>query len=186
MGRGLDSTAVNLVHCILWCWCTFSAALEIHDHWWGSSYEKPSLQADTDPQHLLHCSQPSAADRDPFAGQPTTLFVLCASPVTCAYLLPSTCECSHKPPLVASRQLIFLWLDLPLSISRVSDQNGISWLYIIVEIHHSGRKPSISSMLRWFASHIFGLKPGVNKVTSVPDCLASVLVVDAGKIVVKK
>ena len=30
------------------------------------------------------------------------------------------------------------------SISRVSGQNGISPLYIIVEIHHSGRKPSIS------------------------------------------
>ena len=26
--------------------------------------------------------------------------------------------------------------------SRVSDQNGVSQLYIIVEIHHSGQKPS--------------------------------------------
>ena len=29
-------------------------------------------------------------------------------------------------------------------ISRVSDQNGISLLYIILEIHHSGRELSIS------------------------------------------
>ena len=28
-------------------------------------------------------------------------------------------------------------------ISRVSNQNGISRLHIIVEIHHSGQKPSI-------------------------------------------
>ena len=28
-------------------------------------------------------------------------------------------------------------------ISKVSDQNGISRLYVIVEIHHSGRKSSI-------------------------------------------
>ena len=28
-------------------------------------------------------------------------------------------------------------------ISRVSDQNGVYLLYIIVDIHHSGRKPSI-------------------------------------------
>ena len=32
------------------------------------------------------------------------------------------------------------------SISRVSKQNGVSLLYIIVEIHHSGRKPSIFSL----------------------------------------
>ena len=30
-------------------------------------------------------------------------------------------------------------------ISRVSCQNGVFRLYIIVEIHHSGRKPSIYS-----------------------------------------
>ena len=29
-------------------------------------------------------------------------------------------------------------------ISRVSDQNGVSLLYIMLEIHHSGREPSIS------------------------------------------
>ena len=32
---------------------------------------------------------------------------------------------------------------MPVSIiSRVSSQNGVSRLYIIVEIYHSGRKPS--------------------------------------------
>ena len=30
-----------------------------------------------------------------------------------------------------------------LHISRVSNQNGVSLLYIMVEIHHSGREPSI-------------------------------------------
>ena len=29
------------------------------------------------------------------------------------------------------------------SISRVSVQNGVSLLYIMLEIHHSGREPSI-------------------------------------------
>ena len=29
-------------------------------------------------------------------------------------------------------------------ISRVPDQNGVSLLYIMLEIHHSGREPSIS------------------------------------------
>ena len=28
-------------------------------------------------------------------------------------------------------------------ISRVPNQNGVSLLYIILEIHHSGREPSI-------------------------------------------
>ena len=32
---------------------------------------------------------------------------------------------------------------LVITISRVSNQNGISLLYIIVKIYHSGRKPSI-------------------------------------------
>ena len=28
-------------------------------------------------------------------------------------------------------------------VARVSNQNGVSRLFVIVEIHHSGRKPSI-------------------------------------------
>ena len=35
-------------------------------------------------------------------------------------------------------------VEHPDTMSRVSDQNGLSRIYIIVEIHHSGRKPSIS------------------------------------------
>ena len=31
-------------------------------------------------------------------------------------------------------------------ISSVSDQNGISLLYIMLEIHHSGREPSIFNL----------------------------------------
>ena len=34
-------------------------------------------------------------------------------------------------------------LRLRVCISRVPDQNGVSLLYIILEIHHSGREPSI-------------------------------------------
>ena len=30
-----------------------------------------------------------------------------------------------------------------MCVSRVSDQNGVSLLYIVLEIHHSGREPSI-------------------------------------------
>ena len=36
-------------------------------------------------------------------------------------------------------------------ISRVSDQNGISRLYIIVELRHSGRKPLIFNQLNTFS-----------------------------------
>ena len=35
------------------------------------------------------------------------------------------------------------WGNCLLSISRVSNQNGISLLYIMREIHHSGREPSL-------------------------------------------
>ena len=36
--------------------------------------------------------------------------------------------------------VILSWLS---DISRVSDQNGISPLYFIVDVYHSGRKPLI-------------------------------------------
>ena len=35
--------------------------------------------------------------------------------------------------------------DLAIFISKVPDQNGVSVLYIMLEIHHSGREPSIYS-----------------------------------------
>ena len=34
---------------------------------------------------------------------------------------------------------------------RVSDQNGVSQLYVIAEIYHSGRKPLICSVLLCFS-----------------------------------
>ena len=34
-------------------------------------------------------------------------------------------------------------LSFSVTSSRVSDQNGVSPLYIMLEIHHSGREPSI-------------------------------------------
>ena len=36
-----------------------------------------------------------------------------------------------------------------LNISRVSDQNGVSLLYIMLEIHHSGREPWNFALLVW-------------------------------------
>ena len=43
------------------------------------------------------------------------------------------CPESHNDPLVFSRKEV---------ISRVPDQNGLSLLYIMLEIHHSGRELS--------------------------------------------
>ena len=37
------------------------------------------------------------------------------------------------------------WLHIPALVSGVSNQNGVSLLYIIVEIYQSGRKPLIFS-----------------------------------------
>ena len=50
------------------CACCFAAALEVHDHRRGPPHEEPSLQAYADPQHLLHCTQPSPAHRHTLAG----------------------------------------------------------------------------------------------------------------------
>ena len=44
-------------------------------------------------------------------------------------------------PLCCNLRLFVLVL-----ISRVSDQNGVSLLYIMLEMHHSGRESSISFM----------------------------------------
>ena len=35
-----------------------------------------------------------------------------------------------------------------MNMSRVPDQNGVSLLYIMLEIYHSGRKPSMYSAVR--------------------------------------
>ena len=44
-------------------------------------------------------------------------------------------------------------------VSRVSDQNGVSLLYIMLEMHHSGREPSVCSYIEgsqpeWYISTI--------------------------------
>ena len=59
----------------------------------------------------------------------------------------------HKNLTKGSCQLTESWqlhLYCGQSKLRVSDQNGISWLYIIVEICHSGRKPLKCSCQHWF------------------------------------
>ena len=45
--------------------------------------------------------------------------------------------------VVVLMEFLFVLLICIGSISRVSDQNGVSLLYIVLEIHHSGREPSI-------------------------------------------
>ena len=35
-------------------------------------------------------------------------------------------------------------------VSRVSDQNGVSLQYIMLEIHHSGQEPLICACLKYF------------------------------------
>ena len=52
-----------------------------------------------------------------------TKFILCV--IMCIYICLHVCR---------------LWGG---NISRVSDQNGVSLLYIMLEIYHSGREPSI-------------------------------------------
>ena len=58
-----------------------------------------------------------------------------------------------------------------VNISRVSDQNGVSLLYIMLEIHHSGWKPSI-----WIhvitLSVAFGVwKSSVSSVLGLLSCV---------------
>ena len=38
---------------------------------------------------------------------------------------------------------MYLWVYVCMCISRVSDQNGVSLIYTIFEIHHSDQEPSI-------------------------------------------
>ena len=55
--------------------------------------------------------------------------------------------------------------------SKVSDQNGISLLYIILAIHHSGREPSKCCIFFW--SFQFQLRKSQNKlVTVLQPCLS--------------
>ena len=51
--------------------------------------------------------------------------------------------CTQKPltPPSASTPPPALLISRHTYISRVSDQNGVSLLYIMLEIHHSGREP---------------------------------------------
>ena len=48
------------------------------------------------------------------------------------------------------KPVLLSYLDL---ISRVSGQNGVSLLYIMLEIHHSGREPLICSSPYFFVGH---------------------------------
>ena len=75
----------------------------------------------------------------------------------CQSFILNTCTC-------LSLIIYVLWyvntllsvIGLVTLISRVSDQNGVSLLYIMLEIHHSGRKPSICFALLtiYLYSHI--------------------------------
>ena len=50
---------------------------------------------------------------------------------------------------VIFRFFLFFFGPIRSPISGVPDQNGVSQAWYIVEIHHSGRKPSISSFSFW-------------------------------------
>ena len=52
-----------------------------------------------------------------------------------------------KPAVVHPGKILPSELLFSLSISRVSDQNGVSLLYIMLEIHHSGGEPSICTFV---------------------------------------
>ena len=55
-----------------------------------------------------------------------------------------TCFFCHSEMEVADQTLCFITTKLLAeNISRVSGQNGVSLLYVMLEIHHSGREPSI-------------------------------------------
>ena len=47
----------------------FPGPLEVHDHRRGPPNEEPPLQADADPEHLLHVQQQALADRHAAAEQ---------------------------------------------------------------------------------------------------------------------
>ena len=59
------------------------------------------------------------------------------------FLIPWSCSLKFFPKSGVN----FLYLYVMCHISRVPDQNGVSLLYIMLEIHHSGRKPLICSFL---------------------------------------
>ena len=53
---------------------------------------------------------------------------------------------NSRSPIILYCGTSFVWYQLTVCrvhISRVSDQNGVSLLYIMLEIHHSGWEPSI-------------------------------------------
>ena len=55
-----------------------------------------------------------------------------------------------------------------VSISRVSDHNGVSLLYIMLEIHHSGWEPS--NVRETKARQSIGMA-GMDCVSVFPSCL---------------
>ena len=62
--------------------------------------------------------------------------------------------------------VMMIWClgDVMVTVSRVPDQNGISRLYNVLEIHHSGREPSI-----WYLAAY----RNVHTDTGIKGCMAS-------------
>ena len=58
----------------------------------------------------------------------------------CVILMLSCSENVFLEPKHCTQNLLFSFKG---NISRVSDQNGVSLLCIMLEIHHSGPEPSI-------------------------------------------
>ena len=73
---------------------------------------------------------------------------ICKKPVSgcvcvCVCVCICVCACVDLCVCVCRHVCVCVCVCSKVCISRVSDQNGVSLLYIIVGIHHSGRKPSI-------------------------------------------
>ena len=64
---------------------------------------------------------------------------------------PSACVCTNDLIFHLIDQL-FEMVNLTTKAPRVSNQKGVSLLYIMLEIHHAGREPSNFIVILWFNS----------------------------------
>ena len=83
--------------------------------------------------------------------------------IMCTYLCMCVCKCTC--------------VDQCVCISRVSDQNGVSLLYIMLEIHHCGWEPSISKCVIVYKRETLGrgVEAENNRVYFVYVCVSACL-----------
>ena len=78
---------------------------------------------------------------DPYV---TLMDQICSSVLSASLLSMVRIQDGHQPREFQNVKYAFR-TDVSCLISRVSDQNGISRLYVIVEIYHYGRTPLLAS-----------------------------------------